>query len=93
MSDWGDIQDAYGAGCKDGHARLRKRTADLERQLAEAQAEAKEFRERSAYWERELSLQVAGARAALEHIVRECGALNKGPVAVAIARAALASKP
>lgn len=28
-------------------------------------------------------------RAALEHVTRECGALNKGPVAVEIARAAL----
>jgi hypothetical protein len=35
--------------------------------------------------------EIERLRAALEHIVRECGALNKGPVAVAIARAALAA--
>ena len=38
--------------------------------------------------------EVAVLRAALEHISRECDALNKGPVAVHIARAALeAGKP
>lgn len=33
--------------------------------------------------------EIVWLRAALEHIVRECDAINKGPVAVGIARAAL----
>ena len=49
--------------------------------------------ERIAAPERQLSAtraELAETMAALEHIIRECGALHKGPVAVEIASAALA---
>jgi hypothetical protein len=36
--------------------------------------------------------EIERLRAALEQIARECNALNKGPVAVSLARAALASE-
>jgi hypothetical protein len=43
--------------------------------------------------ERVLTERLARTRAALEHIVRECGAMHKGPVAVELARRALSDDP
>jgi predicted nucleic acid-binding Zn-ribbon protein len=85
------------------HGQKEDRIAELETEVARLQREREDMRigrmeeceslraeaVKAVRRAEEAEREADALRAALEHITRECGALNKGPVAVEIARAAL----